>query len=131
MPTQLTLTVLAYFAALALPPKWRRFLHPVMVSSALAILGIWILASCRWDTLQDGLGAYSTTTRYIQLWDGRSGLRKPGAGDVFGSILDVSIVALALPMFQYRKELNRHVSINCHFRSVDKSSDSVVTVRSS
>ena len=31
----------------------------------------------------------------------------PGAGDVFGSILDVSIVALALPMFQYRKELQR------------------------
>lgn len=32
----------------------------------------------------------------------------PGAGDVFGSVLDVSIVALALPMFQYRQELKRH-----------------------
>lgn len=110
MPTQLTLTVLAYFAALALPPKWRRFLHPVMVSSAVTIVGIWVLALCRGDSLQDGLGAYSTKARYFQLWDGGSDLRRPGAGDVFGSILDVSIVALALPMFQYRKELNRHVS---------------------
>lgn len=32
----------------------------------------------------------------------------PGAGDVFSSVLDVSIVALALPMFQYRNELRRH-----------------------
>ena len=32
----------------------------------------------------------------------------PGAGDIFGSVLDASIVALALPMFSYRQELRRH-----------------------
>ncbi|KAI9815563.1 MAG: hypothetical protein M1827_002697 [Pycnora praestabilis] len=108
MPIQLSLNILAYFAALSLPAKYRQFLHPVLVSSVITILGIWILALCRRDSLRDGLTAYSTKTRYLQLWDGDEGLQKPGAGDVFGSVLDVSIVALALPMFQYRNELKRH-----------------------
>jgi len=109
MPIQLSLSVLTYQAALALPPKWKRFLHPVLVSSALTIIGIWILVVCRRETLQDGLHAYSTKTKYLQLWSGNSKtLPMPGAGDVFGSVLDVSIVALALPMFQYRNELQRH-----------------------
>ena len=110
MPLQLSTNVLAYFAALALPPRWKRFLHPVLVSSVITIVGIWILALVRHESLQDELKAYSTKTRYLQLWHGGKGLAPPGAGDVFGSVLDVSIVALALPMFQYRKELGRHVS---------------------
>ena len=111
MPAQLCLNVLAYFAALALPATWRRYLHPVLVSSAITIVAIWILALTRRDTLQDGLRAYSTKTKYLQLWDGVRGLRKPGAGDIFSSVLDVSIVALAMPMFQYRSELQRHMKI--------------------
>ena len=111
MPAQLCLNVLAYFSALALPPSWKRFLHPVLVSSAITIIAIWILALTRRETLKTSLGAYSTDTKYIQLWDDEKGLRKPGAGDVFSSVLDVSIVALALPMFQYRHELRRHMMI--------------------
>ena len=107
MPVQLSLSVLTYFIALGVPPDWKRFLHPVLVSSALTILGIWLLALCKHETLQDGLQSYSTGTKYLQLWSGKR-VPMPGAGDVFGSILDVSIVALALPMFQYRKELQRH-----------------------
>lgn len=110
MPMQLALNVLAYFAALALPRNYKRFLHPVLVSSVITILGIWVLALCRHENLRDGLHAYSTKTRYLQLWNGQKGLQRPGAGDVFSSVLDVSIVALALPMFQYRSELRRHVS---------------------
>ena len=118
MPAQLTLTVLSYFAAISLPARYKRVLHPVLVSSAITIVGIWILALSRGDTLHDGLRAYSTKTRYQQLWgDGAKGLRKPGAGDVFGSVLDVSIVALALPMFQYRAELKRHVRNPHHIHS--------------
>ncbi|KAI9873169.1 MAG: hypothetical protein M1830_000753 [Pleopsidium flavum] len=111
MPLHLTLNILAYFAALSLPARYKRVLHPVLVSSALTILGIWVLAVCRRESLHEGLRAYSTKTRYLQLWNGagkKEGLRRPGAGDVFGSVLDVSIVALALPMFQYRNELKRH-----------------------
>lgn len=35
----------------------------------------------------------------------------PGAGDVISSLLDTSIVALAVPMFNYRKDLKRNVSV--------------------
>ena len=38
-------------------------------------------------------------------------MQKPGAGDLLGSLLDVSIVALALPMIKYRNELKRHITI--------------------
>ncbi|TAQ87727.1 hypothetical protein B7494_g3961 [Chlorociboria aeruginascens] len=108
MPVQLTFNVLAYFTAMALPPRWRQFLHPVLVSSAITVLGIWILGLTRGDSLDDVLDAYKTNTKYLQLWNGETNLPAPGAGDIFGSVLDASIVALALPMFQYRKELQRH-----------------------
>ena len=111
LPAHLSLTVLTYFTALALPARYKQFLHPVLTSSALTIVGIWILALAKGDGLDDGLHAYKTGTRYLQLWSReRGGLPKPGAGDVLGSVLDVSIVALALPMFSFRGELKRHVS---------------------
>jgi hypothetical protein len=71
----------------------------------LPILGIWVLALIRQNSLRDGLLAYTTSTKYTQLWDNDQGLKPPGAGDIFGSVLDVSIVALSLPMFRYRNEL--------------------------
>jgi putative effector of murein hydrolase len=108
MPAQLTFNILAYFAAIALPARWRQFLHPVLVSSAITVLGAWILGLVRGDGLYAVLAAYKTNSRYLQLWKGQYGLKAPGAGDIFGSVLDASIVALALPMFQYRKELKQH-----------------------
>lgn len=112
MPVQLSLNVVFYFAALRLPPRYRTYLHPVLVSSAFTILGIWVLALIRQNSLADGLHAYTTSTKYTQLWDNDQGLKPPGAGDMFGSVLDVSIVALALPMYRYRNELKaRFMSI--------------------
>jgi putative effector of murein hydrolase len=105
---QLSLNVLAYFTALSLPSRWQRFLHPVLVSSAITILSIWLFALTRGSTLTAALHAYSTKTGYLKLWTGHPNLPKPGAGDLFASLLDASIVALALPMFQYRHELRRH-----------------------
>ena len=110
MPVQLCVNVLAYFGAIALPPRYKRFLHPVLVSSVITIWGIWMLALSRGKSLRDGLEAYSTKTRYLELFNSKARNLHPGAGDVFASVLDVSIVALALPMFQYRKELKSHVS---------------------
>lgn len=109
MPAQLSLNVLAYFLALELPPSWRRFLHPALVASVITISGIYILAMCRGDDFHDGLLAYQTKTKYQQLFAGKTNLPKPGAGDFLSSVLDVSIVALALPMYQYRQELKRSV----------------------
>jgi hypothetical protein len=129
MPAQLTINILAYFAALAMPPKHKRFLHPVLVSSLITVFSIWILALSRRQSLRDGLEAYSTKTRYINLWDGQKGLRDSGAGDIFSSLLDVSIVALALPMFNYRHELKRHVGVP--FPMMDVLADSPSSQQSS
>jgi putative effector of murein hydrolase len=107
MPAQLTFNILAYFAALSVPAKWRQFLHPVLVSSLITVLGIWILGLIRGETLDNVLDSYKTGTNYLKLWHGTH-VRAPGAGDIFGSILDASIVALALPMYNYRLELKRH-----------------------
>lgn len=108
MPVQLTFNILAYFAALSLPPNWKQFLHPVLVSSAITVLGTWSLGLIRGDSLDDVLDVYKTGTNYLSLWHGEKHIPMPGAGDVFGSILDASIVALALPMYNYRHELQRH-----------------------
>ncbi|KAL9137166.1 MAG: hypothetical protein Q9175_001623 [Cornicularia normoerica] len=109
MPAHVTLSILTYFLALSLPSSYKRIIHPVLLSSSLTVLLIWLLALTEHSTLHAALLTYSTKTRYIQLFndDGRHD-PPPGAGDIFSSVLDVSIVALALPMFQYRLELKRH-----------------------
>jgi putative effector of murein hydrolase len=108
MPAQLTSNILAYFAALALPPRWKQFLHPVLVSSAITVLGVYVLGVIRGDSLDKTLASYKTGTTYLSLWKNKPNLPSPGAGDVLVSVLDAGIVALALPMFAYRLELKRH-----------------------
>ncbi|KAH7029214.1 LrgB-like family-domain-containing protein [Microdochium trichocladiopsis] len=110
MPAHTTFSILTYFAATSPPPRWTRFLHPVLVSSLLTVLGIWALGAIKGDSLYEALGQYRTGTKYLQLWTSsqKLSLPLPGAGDVFGSVLDVSIVALALPMYRYRRELRQH-----------------------
>ncbi|KAH7348725.1 LrgB-like family-domain-containing protein [Rhexocercosporidium sp. MPI-PUGE-AT-0058] len=108
MAAQLTLTILAYFTALALPANWKRVFHPVLVSAAISVLGVYILGAIRGDSLSQSLHAFKTGTRYLDLWHGKKNLAAPGAGDILVSVLDAGIVALALPMFAYRQELKRH-----------------------
>lgn len=108
MPLQLSVNVLAYFAAISIPASWRQYLHPVLVSSLFTVLILWALAAIRGDSLTDALHAYRTGAKYLQLWENTKLHKLPGAGDVFGTLLDASIVALALPMFQYRRELKDH-----------------------
>ena len=110
MPVHLAVNVLAWFAAMAIPAKWKQYLHPVLVSALITVLMIWPLAAIRRDSLDDALHAYRTGAKYIQLWrNARNGQPSlPGAGDVFSTCLDASIAALALPMFHYRRELRAH-----------------------
>lgn len=110
MPAQITFNILAYLAAVSLPTSWKRILHPVLVSSAITVLGLYILGAMRGQSLDSTLADYSTGTTYLKLWHDESNLPAPGAADILKSVLDVSIVAFALPMFQYRKELQRHFS---------------------
>jgi len=99
MPAHLTLSILTYFSALSIPAKYKCFLHPVLVSSAFTILGIWILALSHRSTLRAALTVYTTKSRYIQLFNGQgSHLTPPGAGDIFGSVLDVRHFSKTIPI---------------------------------
>ncbi|KAF7536020.1 hypothetical protein G7054_g4888 [Neopestalotiopsis clavispora] len=106
MPMHLSFGVLMYFGATALPPSWRQYLHPVLVSSLFTCLGIWVLGLAMGRSLETTLTEYRTGAKYLELWNGSHEL--PGAGDILSSVLDASIVALALPMYQYRRELRQH-----------------------
>lgn len=110
MPLHLTFNVLMYFAALSLPLKWKQVLHPVLVSAFLTVMGIWVFGLMRHQSLDVTLHEYSTGNKYLQLWQHATTVpfQLPGAGDILGTILDASIVALALPMYQYRRELVEH-----------------------
>ncbi|KAF4447454.1 hypothetical protein F53441_9002 [Fusarium austroafricanum] len=110
MPLHVAINILTWFGAMSIAPKWKEYLHPVLVSSLATVLVIWALAEIRGDSLTTALDAYRTGAKYIQLWRNATSKQdlRPGAGDVFGTLLDASIVALALPMFQYRRELRTH-----------------------
>lgn len=110
MPLQLTFTVLMYLVALSLPPNWKQVLHPVIVSALLTVLGIWVLGLIHHQPLTPVLQQYTTGNKYLQLWQHATAStgRLPGAGDILSTVLDASIVSLALPMYQYRRELVEH-----------------------
>lgn len=110
MPLQLPLNVIAYNVALSFSPKVRKILHPVLGCSVITLLSFYILSLTLQQTFIATLHEYSTKTRYLSLFRGQTAsLPLPGAGDIFASLLDVSIVALALPMYSHRKELERHL----------------------
>lgn len=112
MPLHLTTTVLMYLAALSLPPTWKQILHPVLVSAFATVLAIWLFGLVRGQQLSPVLQEYTTGLKYLQLWEAAhihtTRDLRPGAGDVLGTVLDASIVSLALPMHQYRRELVAH-----------------------
>lgn len=106
MPIQLTFSILTYFGALALPPNWRQFLHPVLTSALFTVLGVWVFGLTVGRDLDSTLREYKVGANYARVWNGSHQL--PGAGDMFSTVLDASIIALALPMYQYRRELKQH-----------------------
>jgi LrgB-like family len=121
MPAQLPLNILTFFLAMRMSPSVRRFIHPIFPCAGFTILGIFALAAMKGESLDQGyfperfliagLVEYRTQTPYIQYFFGpRRNLPPPGAGDILAAILDVSIVSLAIPMFNHRAELKRHVN---------------------
>ncbi|KAI8265608.1 Plastidal glycolate/glycerate translocator 1 [Colletotrichum sp. SAR 10_98] len=108
MPLHLSLIILIYMAAASIPANWRQYLHPVLVSSLFSVLSIWALAAIRGDSLPTTLQSFRTGANYTYLWLHTHSGRLPGAGDMFSTVLDASIVSLALPMYQYRRELKQH-----------------------
>ncbi|KAK1579980.1 LrgB-like family-domain-containing protein [Colletotrichum navitas] len=108
MPLHLSLILLIYFAAMSIPEHWRQYLHPVLVTSLFSVLGIWALAAVKGDDLPGTLRSFRTGSNYTYLWLHTNSGRSPGAGDILGTVLDASIVSLALPMYQYRRELRQN-----------------------
>ncbi|KAI1412004.1 LrgB-like family-domain-containing protein [Hypoxylon sp. FL1857] len=110
MPMHLTFNILTYFLAMSLPPNWRQYLHPVLVSSLFTVLGLWVLGLINGAPLSSTLSVYKTGTNYAELWSGNPNHNLPGAGDLFGSVLDASIVSFALPVYRFRRELKQHLA---------------------
>lgn len=110
MPLFLSLNVLIFHAINSLPPKVKRIANPVLITGLTLILLIFLFGLTQNLPLRAALGLYRTNTSYkLYLRGGRGAhLPAPGAGDVLAALLDASIAALALPMFQHRRELRRH-----------------------
>lgn len=108
MPIFLCINILCFQGANAVPPKIKRVAHPVLVCALFTILLIWGFSVSRGLTLYEGLKLYKTGNSYLDYLRGASGLPRPGAGDILASLLDASIVSLAMPMYQYRRELRHY-----------------------
>ncbi|KAM7191725.1 Plastidal glycolate/glycerate translocator 1, chloroplastic [Naviculisporaceae sp. PSN 640] len=108
MPLHLCTTILSFYIALTLPLSWKRFLHPVLVSAFLAVMILSVIGLTQHTSLPETLSGYRTQITYLLLWEGQAKNIRPGAGDILATILDASIVSLALPMYTYRRELKQH-----------------------
>ncbi len=106
----LGITMLTYFIALNIPLKIRRIAHPIIVSAAMTVLIIFLLALVKTQNISDFLKSiekYKTGRNYLHLFDNDSKIL-PGAGDVLSSMMDISIVSLSIPMYTYRNDLKKH-----------------------
>jgi putative effector of murein hydrolase len=110
LPSHLTLTILSFFAALSVPSKYQRIAHPVLSCAGLTIMGVYILSAPIHIPFKAAIKTYRTHTTYLSLFRHEASAL-PGAGDVFASLLDVSIVALALPMYSHRRTLLQHLPL--------------------
>ncbi|EIN05697.1 LrgB-domain-containing protein [Punctularia strigosozonata HHB-11173 SS5] len=111
LPLFLSWNILMFiFSAEAIPTRVRRVMHPILTCSVFSVLGLWAMGAIRGWSIFESLDHYSTGTKYLQLFDpkGQTHLPPPGAGDVLTSVLDASIVSLAIPMYRYRAEMRRY-----------------------
>ncbi|MCH0630056.1 LrgB family protein [Kocuria palustris] len=127
LPYHLAITVIAFYIALLIPQKWpvlKRFAHPIIVSTGI-ILFVCFIGSLIFHHkpkgFLDDLRYYKTGKNYTNLFSGKVMLNGgkedtmpkddftatpqwPGCGDFLSSLMDVSIVALSLPMYTHRKD---------------------------
>ena len=104
----LAINILTFIAAITIvPPQVRRYLHPILSCSISSVLIFWALGAIKGLSIKETLSQYSQdNARYTDLWDPSGYMGPPpGAGDVLFSTLDAGIVALAVPMYRYRRDL--------------------------
>ncbi|CDK28690.1 unnamed protein product [Kuraishia capsulata CBS 1993] len=108
LPYQLGVTVLLFKTCMLIPPRWRRFAHPILISFAVELLIILIFTEIRGQGFLDSLRDYKTGRTYLHLFDGKNYPKLPGCGDLLSSLMDVSIVSLSIPMYRYRMDLKKN-----------------------
>lgn len=106
MPVQLATVALTFKYALLIPAKYKVFLHPILMCAGSTILVIYILARIYGEPLNNSLHRFKTGRNYLTLFSMKGVL--PGAGDVISTLLDTSIVVLAIPMYNYRSDLKKN-----------------------
>lgn len=106
MVVQLAIVTLTFKYALLVPQKYKIFLHPILVCAGFSILVIYILALIYGESLNVSLHGFKTGRNYLTLFTKTDVL--PGAGDVISTLLDTSIVVLAIPMYNYRSDLKKN-----------------------
>ncbi|SCV03472.1 LANO_0G04346g1_1 [Lachancea nothofagi CBS 11611] len=94
-------------------PKYKKLLHPVICSVALTWIVLLISVMIKHRAIKYfllDLKNYKTGRTYLYLFDNEDFAYHvwPGAGDVFSTCMDVSIVGLSLPMYTHRYDLRRH-----------------------
>jgi putative effector of murein hydrolase len=104
----LAVNVLTFWVAITLvPAKIRRFLHPILTTSAMTLLILWALGEIKGLSLkQTLLSHYNVDAKYDKLFApaGYSG-PVPGAADILSSLLDAGILALCVVLYRYRRDL--------------------------
>jgi putative effector of murein hydrolase len=128
LPYHLSLTIVAYYLALLIPQKWpwtKKFAHPILISTAeilfVCFIGSLIFHKGQPSGFLNDLKFYRTGKTYLHLFNGQIMLNNgkelvlpandytatpkwPGCGDFLASLMDISIVALSLPMFTHRRD---------------------------
>lgn len=128
LPYHLSISILVYYVALLMPEKFPKLkkigYHPILFLTGV-ILFIFFIGSMIYHQGKPvgfliDLRYYKTGKKYSNLFNGKrmynngeiapanlhvTKLDKwPGCGDVLSSLMDVSIVALSLPMFSFRRD---------------------------
>lgn len=105
-----------------LSPRLKRYLPPVIITAGICMLIILITALIgnhhKPRDFMNDLRDYKTGRNYLYLVNNYRGWNKvnhnglyhklPGAGDVYSSFMDAGIVAMLVPLYEYRAELIEH-----------------------
>ncbi|SCU99623.1 LAME_0G04346g1_1 [Lachancea meyersii CBS 8951] len=94
-------------------PKYKKLLHPVICSVALTWIVLLVSVMIKHRAINyylSDLRSYKTGRTYLKLFNNAAFAHHvwPGAGDVFSTCMDISIVGLSLPMYTHRYDLRRH-----------------------
>ena len=105
---QLSVAILLFKACLLPPSKVKKYLHPILVSFSLSLLVFYILSLIKKQDFKVSIQNYKTGRTYLNLFNSSKYTTWPGAGDFLLSMMDISIAALSLAMYRYRKDLKRY-----------------------